>query len=62
MPLCYPLRQEAVRVELLSVGELNRVPKDAVQVNNNRASSWKFVLSWNMTDSDYKVNFSEVEK
>ena len=30
MSLCYPLRQEVVRVKLLRVGELIRVPMDVI--------------------------------
>jgi hypothetical protein len=43
---CYPLWQEVVRVELLRVGKLNRVPMDAVDIYDDCASRRDIVARW----------------
>jgi hypothetical protein len=44
--VCCPLWQEVVRVELLRVWEMNRVPMDAVDIYDNCASRRDVVARW----------------
>jgi hypothetical protein len=47
--LCDPLRQEVVRVELLGVGELIRVPMEEENMSKQNYSSGHFVTSCKTT-------------
>jgi len=46
MSVCCPLWQEVVRVELLGIWELDRVPMDSVDVHHHCASRRDVVASW----------------
>ena len=49
MSLCYPLWQEVVRVELLRVGELIRVPMVQKSIYPYRAACRYCVATWKRT-------------
>jgi len=57
--LCCPLWQEVVRVELLRVWELDRVPMDVVNIHDHCASRRDIIASWKIK-TNLNPHFSQL--